>query len=169
MTRAVCAVAGGSSCSREESAAAREVGRLLARAGFLVVTGGLGGVMEAASRGAREEGGLVIGLLPGADAADANPFVDVALPTGLGDGRNALVASAGDALVAVGGGLGTLSEVALALRRGTPVVGLGTWRLDPERLPPGGGIREASTPEEAVAQVVELVEARSPGRLRGKP
>jgi uncharacterized protein (TIGR00725 family) len=168
MTRPVCAVAGGSSCSREESAAARETGRLLAKAGFVVATGGLGGVMEAASRGAREEGGLVIGILPGSDGADANPFVDVALPTGLGDGRNALVASAGDALVAVGGGLGTLSEVALALRRGTPVVGLGTWKLDPGRLPPGSRVREAETPAEAVRLVVDLVEARSPGRLRGK-
>jgi hypothetical protein len=124
--------------------------------------------MEAASRGAREEGGLVLGILPGADGADANPFVDVALPTGLGDGRNALVAAAGDALVAIGGGLGTLSEVALALKRGTPVVGLGTWRLDPDRLPPQAGIREASTPAEAVQLVVDFVEARTPGRLRGK-
>jgi uncharacterized protein (TIGR00725 family) len=169
VTRPVCAVAGGSSCSREESAAAREVGRLLARAGFVVATGGLGGVMEAASRGAREEGGLVLGILPGPDATDANPFVDVAVPTGLGDARNALVAATGDALVAVGGGFGTLSEVALALKRGIPVVGLGTWRLDPERLPPGGRVREAATPAEAVGLVLELVEARTPGRLRGKP
>lgn len=167
MTRATCAVAGGSACSREEYAAAREVGRLLAKAGFVVVTGGLGGVMEAASRGAREAGGLVIGLLPTADASDANPYVGVALPTGLGDARNALVAAAGEAMVAVGGHLGTLSEVALALRRGIPVVGLGTWVLDPGRLPPAGGVVAAATPEEAVAIVRAAVEARRPGRLGG--
>ncbi|MCK6480321.1 MAG: TIGR00725 family protein [Planctomycetes bacterium] len=166
MNRRLCAVVGGSSCSREEYAAAREVGRLLAREGFAVVTGGLGGVMEAASRGAREEGGLVLGLLPGTDAADANPFVEIALPTGLGDARNALVAAAGDAVVAVGGSLGTLSEVALALKRGTPVAGLGTWSLDPERIPPGGGILEASSPEEAVRLLLAALAARPgpPGR-----
>jgi len=168
MRKPICAVAGGSSCSREEAAAAREVGRLLAEAGFAVATGGLGGVMEAASRGARDGGGLVLGLLPGTDAGDANPFVDLALPTGLGDGRNALVAASGDAMIAVGGGFGTLSEVALALKRGIPVVGLGTWNLDPGRLPPGGGIRDAATPEEAVRLVVEAVEIRNRGPRRGK-
>jgi uncharacterized protein (TIGR00725 family) len=167
MTRPVCAVVGGSSCSREEAAAARAVGRLLARAGFVVATGGLGGVMEAASRGAREEGGLVVGILPGPDRDAANPFVDLALPTGMGDARNALVAAAGDAMVAVGGSLGTLSEVALALKRGIPVAGLGTWRLDEERAPPGGRLLEAGSPEEAVRLVVERVESRSPGLLRG--
>ncbi len=164
MNRPVCAVAGGSSCSREEYAAAREAGRLLARAGFVVVTGGLGGVMEASSRGAREGGGLVLGLLPGTDAADANPFVEVAIPTGLGDARNAVVAAAGSVVIAVGGSLGTLSEVALALKRGTPVIGLGTWSLDPSRLPPGGGVREASSPAEAVRMAVEILEGRKAAR-----
>jgi uncharacterized protein (TIGR00725 family) len=163
--RPLCAVSGGASCSREEAAAAREVGRLLARAGFGVVTGGLGGVMEAASRGARDAGGLVIGILPGNDRSDANPFVEVAVPTGLGEARNVLVAAACDALVAVGGSLGTLTEVAFALKRGTPVVGLGTWRLDPVRLPPGGAVLEAATPEDAVRLVAEAVEARRPGSL----
>lgn len=158
MNRPVCAVAGGSSCSREEYAAARETGRLLAKAGFVVATGGLGGVMEAASRGAREAGGLTLGLLPGSDPADANPFIEIAVPTGLGDARNALVAATGSVLIAIGGSLGTLSEVALALKRGTPVVGLGTWSLDPERLPPGGGIREAGSPEEAVRLAVGILE-----------
>jgi len=166
LRRPVCTVAGGSSCSREEAAAAREVGRLLARAGFAVATGGLGGVMEAASRGARDAGGLVIGILPGGDPSDANPFVDLAIPTALGDARNAIVAAAGDGMVAVGGSLGTLSEVALALKRGTPVVGLGTWRLDPARLPPGGAVMEADSPEDAVRLLVEAVEARRPGLLR---
>jgi len=163
--RPVCAVAGGGACTAEEAAAARETGRLLARAGFVLVTGGLGGVMEAASRGAREGGGLVLALLPGTEAADANPFVEVAIPTGLGDARNALLAAAGEVLIAVGGGAGTLSEIALALKRGTPVVGLGTWALDAARLPPGAGIRPAASPAEAVRLAVEAVEGRTPGRL----
>ena len=94
----------------------------LARGGFVVVNGGLGGVMEAAARGAREGGGIVIGLLPGDDRADANPHLTVAIPTGLGQARNALVVSAADAVVAVGGSWGTLSEIALARRAGKPVV-----------------------------------------------
>jgi hypothetical protein len=155
-------VAGGASCSPQESAEAREVGRLLAKAGIAVVTGGLGGVMEAASQGAREGGGTTVAILPGADRADANPFVDIAVPTGLGDARNAVVAASGDAMIAVGGGLGTLSEIALALQRGIPVVGLHTWKLDPRRLPPGAGIREADTPEAAVRMVAEALHDRMP-------
>jgi uncharacterized protein (TIGR00725 family) len=109
--------------------AAEEVGRLLAEAGAVVVCGGLGGAMEAACRGARSAGGTTVGILPGRDRADANRFVEVAIATGLGEARNALVARAADVLVAVGGGYGTLSEIALALKAGTPVVGLGTWEL----------------------------------------
>ena len=108
---------------------ALEVGRALARRGAVVVCGGLGGVMEAACRGAREEGGSTVGLLPGLDRREANAYVQVALPTGLGEARNALVVRAADAVIAVGGELGTLSEIALALKAGTPVVGVDTWEL----------------------------------------
>lgn len=87
--------------------------------------------MEAACRGAKEAGGATVGLLPGLDRRHANRWVDVAIPTGLGEARNALVARAADALVAVGGGFGTLSEIALALKAGTPVIGVGTWELEP--------------------------------------
>jgi uncharacterized protein (TIGR00725 family) len=96
----------------------------------VIVCGGLGGVMEAACRGAKDAGGTTIGILPGADRAAANPFVDVAIPTGLGEARNALVVRAADAVIAVGGGYGTLSEVALALKAGKRVVGVGTWDID---------------------------------------
>jgi uncharacterized protein (TIGR00725 family) len=96
----------------------------------VVVCGGLGGVMEAACRGAKDAGGTTVGILPGSDRAAANPFVDVAIPTGLGEARNALVVRAADALIAVGGGYGTLSEIALALKAGKPVVGVGTWDID---------------------------------------
>jgi hypothetical protein len=122
--RPVVAVAGSSRATEALASLARRVGAGLARRGAVVVTGGLGGVMEAASEGARSAGGLTIGILPGADRREANRFVEIALPTGLGEARNVLVALAGEALVAIGGGTGTLSEVALALRAGVRVVGL---------------------------------------------
>jgi uncharacterized protein (TIGR00725 family) len=120
-------VLGPGDASPGEERTAREVGSLLAVGGAVVFTGGLGGVMAAASRGAREAGGLTVGLLPGDDRGAANPWVAVVVPTGLGELRNGLVVRAADAIVAVGGGYGTLSEIALALKAGRPVFGLGTW------------------------------------------
>lgn len=111
-------------------AAAERVGRELGSRGAVLVCGGLGGVMEAACRGAKEAGATTVGILPGTDRAAANEFVDVAIPTGLGEARNALVVRAADALVAVGGGYGTLSEIALALKAGKRVVGIGTWDVE---------------------------------------
>jgi uncharacterized protein (TIGR00725 family) len=105
------------------------LGRRLAEGGAVVVCGGGGGVMEAVCRGARSAGGTTVGLLPGLDRADGNPHLSVSLPTGMGQGRNLLLVRSSDALVAVGGGFGTLSEIALALRTGVPVVGLATWSL----------------------------------------
>ena len=119
------AVVGASSASDAQLAAAETVGRTLGEAGATVITGGRSGVMEAASRGA-----TTIGLLPGSDRADANPYVSVAIPTGLGELRNGLIIRAADAVVAVGGAYGTLSEVALALRTGVPVIGVDTWAID---------------------------------------
>jgi uncharacterized protein (TIGR00725 family) len=124
------AVVGPAEATPEEMERAEEVGRLLAERGAVVVCGGLHGVMEAASRGARGAGGTVVGILPGTRRADANEHVTVALPTGLGEMRNALIVRAADALIAVGGAYGTLTEIALALRTGVPVVGIGTWDLD---------------------------------------
>jgi hypothetical protein len=123
------AVVGGGTCSAEEDAVAEQVGVALARAGAVVVCGGLGGVMEAACRGARREGGLTVGILPGADRAAANPHVTVAIATGLGELRNGIVVRSVDALIAVGGEFGTLSEIGFALKLGKRVVGLGTWDL----------------------------------------
>jgi uncharacterized protein (TIGR00725 family) len=108
---------------------AERLGRRLAEAGAVVVCGGGPGVMEAVCRGAQAAGGTTVGLLPGLDRDDANPHLSVAVPTGMGQGRNLLLVRSSDALVAVGGGFGTLSEIALALRTGTPVIGLATWSL----------------------------------------
>lgn len=128
-TDPVIAVIGPGDATEEEATAANHVGRRVAESGLALVCGGLGGVMAAACAGARSAGGLTIGLLPGVDRREANPDVLVAVPTGLGEGRNVLVVRSADVVVAVGGAYGTLSEVALALRAGVPVVGLDTWSL----------------------------------------
>lgn len=143
------AVVGGSAAGADACGAAEEIGRALAEGGAVVVCGGRGGVMEAACRGAKSAGGTTVGILPGDDRSAANPFVDVALPTGMGEGRNVLVVRAADALVAVGGGFGTLSEIALALRVGKPVVGLHTWDVS-------GDVVRAATPAEAAATALRL-------------
>ena len=155
--KTVISVIGGGSCAPEDYNRAREVGRLLAERGYVVLTGGLGGVMEAASRGAAEAGGLTVGVLPGVVKEEANPFVDVVLTSGMRDARNLIVATSGRVAIAVGGGFGTLSEIAFALKHHVPVVGLGTWTL-PEHRVPGEGVRAVETPAEAVAAVEELID-----------
>ncbi|MCP3913123.1 MAG: TIGR00725 family protein [Actinomycetia bacterium] len=144
---------GPGEASTEELDRAETAGRLLAERGAISVCGGLGGVMEAAARGASSATGLVIGILPGRDRAEANPHVTVAIPTGLGEMRNPLVVGAADALIAIGGAYRTLSEVALARRTNVPVVGLGTWDL-PDVL-------EGPGPAEAVELALAL--ARTSG------
>lgn len=123
------AVCGAGAATDEEASRAERVGRLLAEAGAVVVCGGLGGVMAAAAKGAREAGGVVVGILPGDRHEDANPHCTVVVPTGLGEARNTLVVRAADAVVAIGGEYGTLSEIALARKLGREVVGIGTWEL----------------------------------------
>jgi uncharacterized protein (TIGR00725 family) len=125
------------------------VGRLVAERGAVLVCGGLGGTMEAACRGAKQAGGTTVGILPGSDRSAANDFVDVAVPTGLGEARNALVVHTADVLIAVGGGYGTLSEIALALRAGKTVVGLGTWQIE--------GVVSVDGPEAAVAAAFDAL------------
>src|SRR5215213_7997010 len=125
----IAVIGPGRDVGEAELAQAEEAGAAIADAGATLVCGGLGGVMEAACRGARSRGGFTVGLLPGDDRGDANGWVVLALPTGLGEARNVLVVRAADAVVAVGGGWGTLSEIALALKLGVPVVGLDTWEL----------------------------------------
>jgi len=143
------AVVGASVASEDQEAVAHRVGRELAQAGAIVITGGGGGVMAAASQGAREAGGRVVGILPGEDRGAANPWVEIALTTGLGELRNGLIVRSADVVIAVGGAYGTLSEIALALAAGTPVVGVDTWAID--------GIEVAASPAAAVARALELV------------
>ena len=143
MTGPVVAVCGpGVDASDGECAWAEEVGGLLAEAGAVLVCGGLGGVMEAACRGSRSKLGFTVGLLPGEDAEEANGWVSLAIPTGMGEARNLMIVRSARAVIAIGGGWGTLSEVAFALKRGTPVVSLGSFALD--------GVLAAASPEEAV-------------------
>lgn len=150
MTGAYIAVVGPSGApDAAVTEAAHEVGRLLGEAGCVVLTGGGTGVMAAASAGAASAGAVVVGLLPGTDRTEANPHVTVAIATGLGEVRNALVVRAVDAVVAVGGSWGTLSEVALACRTGVPVVSL----LGPELPDPGGPV-VAADPADAVGRVL---------------
>lgn len=136
--------------------AAEEVGQLLARGGATVITGGLGGVMRAASRGALGAGGDTIGFLPGAHASEANEFVRTPIATGLGVMRNLVVVTAADAVVAVGGRHGTLSEIGLALRMGRHVVTLSSWRIESEHRLGGPRLHRARNPREAVEIALRL-------------
>jgi uncharacterized protein (TIGR00725 family) len=135
---------------------AEEIGLELARGGAMVVTGGLGGVMRAASRGARSGGGETLGILPGAEASAANEFVSLPIPTGLGVVRNLVVVTASDAVVAVGGRHGTLSEIGLALRMGRHVVALSSWRVESDHRLGGPRVHRARDPREAVALALRL-------------
>jgi uncharacterized protein (TIGR00725 family) len=146
---AYIAVVGPGEASSQELWLAEEVGAALADLGAVVVTGGLGGVMEAACRGARSRNGRTLGILPGDDRAAANGWVEIAVATGVGELRNGLVVRASDAVVAIGGGYGTLSEVALALKLGRPVVGLGTWAVH--------GVDEVSTADTAIDRIARLL------------
>jgi len=143
------AVVGGSTCTPQEAEWAAAVGRLLAERQAVLLCGGLGGVMAAAARGAKQAGGLTVGILPGNDPADANPDIDVPLATGMGEMRNALIVRAAGAMIAIGGGWGTLSEIALARRIETPVVGLH------DSFKAGVDIPRVQLPEEAVRWALE--------------
>lgn len=152
------AVVGSGEATSQEESWAYEVGRRLAMAGAVVVCGGRGGVMEAVCRGAVEAGGLTIGILPGNAHREANPYVRLPLPTGLGEVRNALVVRVAHAVIAIGGEFGTLSEIALALKWGIPVIGLGTWTLHrPGVTVP---LETVSTPEEAVNRALARARMR---------
>ncbi len=153
-------VAGPSEPDPELIPIAEALGAWLAGSGAVVVCGGGSGVMTAVCRGAQQAGGITVGLLAGADRSTANPYLTVAVPTGLGEGRNFLLVRSSDALVAVGGGFGTLSEIALALRIGVPVIGLATWGLSLSGAPVEP-FRQTEDPELAAELAVEAATERT--------
>ena len=160
--RPYVAVVGAAQASEEEAAAAEDVGRRLAQADAVLVCGGLGGVMHAAARGCEAAGGTSVGILPGDDRGPGSPHLSVAISTGMGEARNAIVARTADAVIAVGGEFGTLSEIALALKMGKPVVGLDTWSME-RPASTGDPIVRATSPEDAVRAALRSLEG-TPGR-----
>jgi uncharacterized protein (TIGR00725 family) len=158
MTRELyVAVVGPSAATPAEHGLGERVGRLIAERGAVLVCGGLGGLMEAAAGGCAAARGTSIGILPTTDRSEANPYLTVAVATGMGEARNAIVVRTADAVIAIGGEFGTLSEIALALKMGKPVVGLGTWQLS-KRDTRVEAFVEASTPEDAVATALAAAE-----------
>ncbi len=153
-------VLGPNTTSEAEYALGEEVGRCIAEKGATLLCGGLGGMMQAAAEGAKSAGGQTVGILPGSDRSSANSFIDLAIPTGLGPFRNSLLVSSCDAVIAIHGAYGTLSEIAFALRIGIPVVGLHTWEVrrtgqaDP-------GIHVVHSPQEAVDTALRLAAAQA--------
>lgn len=143
-------VIGAASCDKTIELLAEEVGFLIAKMGHVLITGGLGGVMEASSRGAKKGGGITVGILPGFSADEANPFIDIPVVTGMSHGRNVIVARSSEALIAVAGGYGTLSEIALALKMGKPVVSLQSWQGIE-------GMHRAQSASEAVDMALDLI------------
>jgi uncharacterized protein (TIGR00725 family) len=155
------AVIGGSDCSPEQAKLAEEVGREIARRGAVLVCGGLGGVMEAACRGASGEGGLTIGVLPGDSRRAANPYVQFPIVTGIGYARNVAVVKSGQAVIAIDGSYGTLSEIGHALQSGIPVIGLNTWSLSLDGQP-DNAIIPAVDPKDAINKAIELINKQFP-------
>ena len=151
----IIGVIGNSSCSPEEAKLAETVGELLAQRGAIIVCGGLGGVMETVCRGAKSKGGLTVGILPGQDASMANPCVDIPIVTGLGEARNVVVVKSAQAVIAIGGSYGTLSELAYALKSGIPIIGLNTWSLSRNGREDDSIIRVQSAAE-AVDKAISL-------------
>ena len=160
MTFNIIGVIGASRPDRRTYQLAEEVGKEIAKRGAAVVCGGLGGVMEAVCKGARSEGGLTIGIIPSDFRDDANKYVQIPIVTGMGIGRNVMLVKSADALIAVGGGFGTLSEIAHALNLGRTVVGLDTWKLERAYDKPIAGLVEAETPKEAVGMAMEALLAK---------
>ncbi len=160
----IVGIMGGSQESGEAYEAAYRLGRLLAERGYIVLTGGGSGVMEAASKGAYEAGGMTLGILPGRDATESPPNSYVRIPvfTGISHARNLANVLTSRVVVAVGGGLGTLSEIALALRSGKPVVLLRSWRFSIEGKPDPEGLYRVADAEEAAETVARLLGDRSP-------
>lgn len=149
MRKKIIAVIGAGVADDATFKIAEEVGRFIARKGAVLICGGLSGVMEAASKGAKSAGGITVGILPRNHAKDANPYIDIPIATGFGEGRNVIIARSSDAIIAVGGEYGTLSEIAFGLKMGKPVIGIGTWDIK--------DITKAKNAEDAVNKAFEIL------------
>ena len=153
------AVVGGAQCSRDEAKLAEAVGFELAKRGAILICGGLGGVMAAACKGARSAKGKTVGILPGNVREEANPYVDIPIVTGMGEARNVIVVNTAQAVIAIGGKFGTLSEIAYALRNNIPVIGLTTWSLS-KKGRPVKAIIAAQNPKEAVEKALAAIKGQ---------
>jgi len=148
-------IVGAGDCTVEVYKTAYDMGHLIGKKGWVLICGGLGGVMEGSAKGCFEGGGITVGLLPGTEKKSANPFITLPIPTGMGEARNVLVVRASDVVIAIAGGYGTLSEIGLALKIGRPVIGLGTW--------PGiDGVDYVETPQQAIECTDIYLSAQSP-------
>lgn len=147
MQQKIIAVIGAGNADENSLKIAEKVGKLIAKRNAILICGGLGGVMEAAAKGAKSEDGITVGILPQSHREDANPYIDVPVATGFGEGRNVIIIRSADALIAVGGEYGTLSEIALGLKTGKPVIGINTWDIK--------GIIKADNAEDAVSKAFE--------------
>ncbi len=156
----IIGVIGGSIASPDILQLAEEVGAEIARSGSAVVCGGMTGVMESVCKGARREGGLTIGIIPSDNKDDANPFVQIPIVTGMGMGRNVMLVKTADAIIAIGGEYGTLSEIAHALNIGKKVIGLRTWKLERAHTKAIPNLIEVDTPKKAVALALETISAQ---------
>ena len=157
----IIAVIGGGQCSQQETELAEAVGREIARRGAVLLCGGLGGVMEAACRGASNEGGLTIGILPGENRDAANPYVQIPIVTGIGYARNVIVAKSAQTVIAIDGSYGTLTEIGHALQSGIPVIGLNTWSLARDGQP-DSSIIPAENAADAVSKAINLIPSQYP-------
>ena len=160
MKRRLISVIGGGECSPEDAALAEEVGREVARRGAILVCGGLGGIMEAACKGAAAEGGITVGILPGQTRQTANPYVQIPIVTGMGYARNVAVVKTAHAIIAIDGSYGTLSEIGHALQDNIPVIGLNTWSICKDGKP-DSSIIIAGSPAEAVGRAMSLIDEQN--------
>lgn len=155
--RKFIAVIGGSECTAQEARLAEEAGREIAKRGAILICGGLGGVMAAACKGANTEGGMTVGILPGDSRQSGNPYVEIPIVTNLGEARNVIVVKSAHAVIAIGGGYGTLSEIGHALRNNLPVIGLKTWSIS-RNGKPDNSLITARSPAEAVNIAFDLTQ-----------
>ncbi len=153
MQQKIISVIGAGDADGKTLQTAEDVGKLIAKRKAILFCGGLGGVMEAAAKGAKSEGGITVGILPQSHREDANPYIDIPVATGFGEGRNVIIIRSADALIAVGGEYGTLSEIALGLKTGKPVIGINTWDIK--------GIIKADSAEDAINKVFEILTLNS--------